>query len=329
MGCPGIRPEHHRDIPLNNSTRVLLPLLPIIPVVVAWLAFADRDTGSWGNSTRWPRLRTEPVAAERRAPVVMFSRPSEQGAAVTADDEDGHESLDRAVAALNPADLPDYLNGLSQAELCGHLGRLLMRRWAESEPVAAGRWAEKLSNVAARTELCAAVALVWSEHDAVAALAWGQGLTVGETHDRVITDLGLEIARTEPVASLLLAGKLLPSDARDRLVLHALSQWANRDPDTAEQWSLQLPAGRLREQAVATVAIALSTQAPERGAQFAREHIQGRAELDRAVVSVVQRWAQADHARATAWVEHFPRSPLQAAARHALDDFSRDTVTRR
>jgi hypothetical protein len=313
-----------RNLPLKNSNRLLLALLPLVPVALLSLAVDNRDTVSQDVSLRLSGIRPLATVPDRSMPVSGITQPIPAEDTALEDDEDHSDKLERAVAELDLADLRACLNELRPEELGGHLGRLLVRRWAAADPTAAANWAERLIDANARVELGAAVALVWSEREVVAALAWAQHLVAGEMRDRVIADLGFEIARTEPVASLLLAANLPASEARDGLVLHSLAQWANCDPDNAQQWGLQLPSGRLREQALATIAVALANRAAEHGARFAVEFIRPGADLDRAVVGVVQRWAQADDASATAWVNRFSRSPLQDAARDVLADVSRD-----
>jgi hypothetical protein len=220
------------------------------------------------------------------------------------------------------ADCFSGLQQLSQEDLRGNVGRLLVRRWAELDPVAAGQWAAGLGDVEARHELSAASALAWSERDLEGALAWAGSLPDGETRSLVLAGLGYEVARERPVEALHLAAGLSPSARPDALTLHALQQWAASDPAHAGAWLLQWPESGMRRRALADFATGLATRDGNGAGQFAVTHVAPGAEQDRAVAGIVQRWAQQDFPAAAAWVEQFSPGPLRASSSQWLDSFA-------
>jgi hypothetical protein len=115
-----------------------------------------------------------------------------------------------------------------------------------------------------------------------------------------------------------MALQLPESDDANGLLLHALAQWVSENPDSAKQWALALPPGPLREHSLSTVATVLADQDGEGAAQFAEDNISAGPDLDRAVIAIIQRWAQASLAGASAWVQSFPDSPVRDQAVQTL-----------
>jgi hypothetical protein len=264
--------------------------------------------------------QTEVVAGDAVGEMVVAADPPP-----SAGDEEPTEALAGMVANMGITEVTNRLGQLSPEELRGEPGRLLARRWAELDPAAAGRWATQLGDVEARGELSAAVALVWSERDLPGALDWAFSLAGGDTQTqgRVLTELGYEVARVDPADSMRLAVELPASDARDGLLLHALRQWTSLEPESSQHWALQLSPGPLREQALAAVATVMANQDGERAARFVAEWVRPGPEQDRAVIGIIQRWAQMDYDQTKAWVELFPQTPLRHTALAVMADLAR------
>ena len=237
-----------------------------------------------------------------------------QDVTLPADDEDQSETLARAVEQMDATEVTSRLQELSLEQLRGDLGRLLVRRWAAIDPTAACTWATQMGDGEASQELSTAAALAWSEHDLSSALDWAQSQTEGVTRSRLLTELGYEVAREQPVEALNLAVELPQTPERDDLILHGLRQWTVADPSTARDWLLEWPESKLRQRALADFATVLAGRDGNEAARFVAEQIAPGTEQNRAVVSVVQRWAQQDRAQTLAWVDQFPAGPLRDTA---------------
>jgi hypothetical protein len=92
--------------------------------------------------------------------------------------------------------------------------------------------------------------------------------------------------------------------ARAKLAAHFAMRLAERDPQQAIEWALGLGQGE-REEALGRVAVVISSTEPSRAADLIAEHLPAGSPRDRAVVQVVQRWAQAEPAAAAEWIGAF------------------------
>jgi len=229
------------------------------------------------------------------------------------------EKIGVLISALSEAELARYLEKLTLQDLAGNTGRLLFRRWAELNPAAAANWVAALSDDGLRPQLIDLVAVAWSEKDLPHALAWVKLLPEGDTKNRTLADLGYEMARGNPLEALQLASQLPAGDYADALLLHALAQYATVDSGQSQQLALALPPGALREQALSLVATVLAKQDGLGAARFAVDNIAPGPELDRAVIGVVQLWAQDNFTGASDWVQTFPNSVMRQQAEQSLD----------
>lgn len=317
------------------KTTLRFILLPLLVVALGVWMFADRKQSpasrsgvvvatvapdeSW-SSPPPEQSRVDEVAGSRVGDFNLIPVLTDVGS--DAEDEDSNEALARSVAGMDRDELIRRLSDLPLEDLRGNLGRLLVRRWAELDPASAGWWATQLGDVEASHELSTAVALAWSERDLPGSLEWARSLPAGDLQSRVLTELGVELARIDPVASMRLAVALPASGSRDGILLHALHQWAGQDAETSQNWTLQLSLGPLREQALAAVATVMANQNGESAARFAVGQLLPGPEQDRAVIGIIQRWAQLDYDPAAAWVASFPQTPLRENAIAVLAGFA-------
>ena len=65
---------------------------------------------------------------------------------------------------MNKAEVCKWLARLTNQELTGNTGRLLVRRWVELDPTAAVNWVTHMDDAGARQELVDVVAVAWSEN---------------------------------------------------------------------------------------------------------------------------------------------------------------------
>ncbi len=232
--------------------------------------------------------------------------------------EDDPEKIAVLISTLSEADVANWLGSLTNQNLTGNTGRLLVRRWVELDPSAAANWVSQLDDADVRKTLVDAAAVAWSEKDLPAALTWVEALPENETKHEALADLGYEVARTDPVNAMQIATQLPASDYANGLLIHSLAQYVSVDAQQSQQLALSLPAGSLRDHALMTVATVQARQDGVGAAQFAVENISPGPNLDAAVMGVVQLWGQNDFGAASAWVQSFPESPLQIQAMQSL-----------
>ncbi len=295
--------------------------IPPLLLAAAWWAGSSEITAPPPAAIARPAIRTAGDFGQSPA-VDRAAAPAVASATTPIEDSEEEQTpatiLSRLVAEMDVAELRDHLRDFVGADLRGEAGHLLVRRWVEWDPPAAVHWVAQLDDAAARRELSSAAALAWSERDSMAALAWALSLPPGEISERVSNDLGFELARTDPVLSLNLAAGLPEGDARQALELHAARQWAVLDSQAAKDWAANLSSGNRREEALAAVTLAIASEDGAGAARFLLEKMSVGPESYRAVIGVVQRWAQTDYPAARKWVERFPATPLRETALAAL-----------
>jgi hypothetical protein len=101
---------------------------------------------------------------------------------------------------------------------------------------------------------------------------------------------------------------------RDTLLIHAISQWAEVDPVTATAWAEAVPEVELRQRLVAATSVALANQNGAAAAKLAVNVLRPGEDQDRAVVAIVQRWAENSPRTAADWVAQFPDTSVQQLA---------------
>ena len=194
-----------------------------------------------------------------------------------------------------------------------------LRRWTAVSPREAAAWVEGLPDGAEKRGFLEDVAIVWAGKDSTAALEWASQLPSGEGREMAVIATGYEAARDNPTNALMAAMALESGPGRNRLILHAVRQWAVTDPTAALLWVETVKEGGLRDELFADMATAWAQQDGKSAAALASQTIRGGPEYRRAVVAVVQRWAQSDPAAALAWVERLPEAPLRSNCWEALN----------
>ncbi len=226
------------------------------------------------------------------------------------------ELIRRAAESVPDADLRAVLNALvgDKDPAVAELSQLLTRRWAEKDPQATAVWAEQLPGEAFKTEALRQVAVAWANIDLTAAVAWAQGLPEDRSKAAALTSLAYEASRTEPLIALELMRTRPPTPERDDLLVHAVSQWAGTDCNSAVQWALSVADPNLHDRLVAAVVVAGARQDGHAAAEAVATLLAGGPEQERAAVAVAQRWAQQSPRDAGAWTSQFPEGSARDAA---------------
>ncbi len=238
------------------------------------------------------------------------------GVESTDDVEVVDDALEQIVQNISEADLlPTLEKALRDNDpAMTELRDLLFARWAKSDTAAAATWAEQLPEGELRNMTLEQIAIAWMNLAPASASEWVKALPPGESQSLALFAAAYEASRTEPQIALELAAQFAPSPERDELLNHALSQWATVDFELALAWAREVPDDVLRQDLLATLAIARAeTDAATSAAIVATGLATGDAQ-SRAAVSVVQRWAQNLPAEAAAWVTEFPDVPLRQTA---------------
>ncbi|MGN6386574.1 MAG: hypothetical protein ACTHMT_10070, partial [Verrucomicrobiota bacterium] len=191
--------------------------------------------------------------------------------------------------------------------------RTLLRRWAAVDPEGAARWIDVQAYSPVQQEATLAVATVWAGQDFSGAMDWVKQWPEDLQQNGFLA-IGFEAARKAPREALDLAGTLEEGEGRNRLTLFALKQWAGTDSGSAIEWADKLEQSPLRNQAFADIAVGMSEKDPITAGKLAIEKLEPGEDQGRAVVCIVQRWAQTDPNQAAHWVEQFPKGELQNAA---------------
>ena len=275
------------------------------------------------TSSNKPHLASSsppPLLASPPAAVVHFHLPSSldlQLAAAEAQPGSDERSafLENWSESLTGDELLSTLENLSPKEgsTVSELSHLLVARLAQLSPAQAAQWLADNPNVPDRHAFLTQISSAWADSDLVAALRWSTTLPPDQRQG-VLLDIGYETARTNPKDALSIASTLPPSPERDTLLSFAASQWAASDFGTAAQWAQQVPDQSLRQELLASIAVASAKQDPGTAAALAATELQDQSVKARAQVAIVQRWAELDPEQAATWVAQLTESPAESEA---------------
>jgi len=177
----------------------------------------------------------------------------------------------------------------------------------------------------------------WGDADPAAALAWLENNTSGPTHDTAVGDVLEKLAAGDPTGAIAYVTQLPESPLREKYLQSVLAVWGKQGPAGALAWVrqnltgqaydmalaevlplaiqanpaamvdlvLQLPDGNARNRAVTTLAEALAAQDVPSALAWAKNLPDDLPNTTRnaAMQAVVKAWANADPARAAAFVE--------------------------
>jgi hypothetical protein len=109
------------------------------------------------------------------------------------------------------------------------------------------------------------------------------------------------------------------SDEAKLVQIGMLSEkWAAEDFDTARDWIMDQPQGKVRDALVHRIALLQAEIDPIEAARLVAEEVPPGPAQDEAVLTVVNRWALGDPAAAAEWVANFPDGPVRSRAHREL-----------
>ncbi|PYI87782.1 MAG: hypothetical protein DME26_05055, partial [Verrucomicrobia bacterium] len=98
-----------------------------------------------------------------------------------------YEALQKIASAVVMGDIPKALalaDAITYRDLRTNFVSILISRWAESDPVAAITYAQRLTKGQEREQAIVSTLNVWAKHDTAAAIAWSQQLSPGELRNQ-------------------------------------------------------------------------------------------------------------------------------------------------
>jgi hypothetical protein len=111
---------------------------------------------------------------------------------------------------------------------------------------------------------------------------------------------------------------LPPTRERDGLLAFAVSQWATDNFAAAADWAAAIPDSNLRQEMIATVAVAAAAENASAAATLIANALGPGETQDRVAVSIIQHWAQVSPLDAAAWLSEFPEIPVRNVAMNKL-----------
>jgi hypothetical protein len=233
-------------------------------------------------------------------------------------EDDLADQLEKTTATWPKDDLPSTVDAMfardAEGPVADSLRLALLSRWATYSPAEAAAWALSMPSGAAREAAINQVALAWFATDPQAAWGWASGLEAGATRDAALISLAYELSRNEPALAFERSGSLPEGPARTQLIEHAVANWAVADPQAALAQVREIGDGALRNSALGRLATSWAESDPQAAATLAADAMEPGPAQERAVASIVQRWAQQDPDGAKAWVATFPDGPMKQNA---------------
>ncbi len=291
--------------------------------VVAIVISRDRGASSGDGSNGVTERGGAPQAAEGQgdvsSPVSLDSKLAARLARVEAltDPNEQATELQKLAEDITLAEIPNVLEALQNSarrSLDAQLRMLLVARWVRADAALAADWVEQKWKDSLRDRALKTVSVTWAEIDSVSALEWARHLHDADDRSGVLTSLAYEIARNDPASASALVAELSHGERRDELAVHLAGLWAATSPSKALEWAASLSGEELRGQVITAITAAWSDSDPVSAATLAVQSLPAGKVQEDAVVSVVQRWAQQDPLKASAWVTAFPEGTLRDTA---------------
>jgi len=257
----------------------------------------------------------DPVLADDNA--AIRSQPESEDTNATPRANKCPEDLQAWADGIGLADMPAALRHLQDQEPGDDgvdLTVQILRKWADSDVLAAARWVEQMPEGEARHHALNAVAIIWANQELAEAIGWVSQMVDGSERQDAVKSVAYEAARSDPEVALRLAVELPVEVGRDELIQYVVLQWAANDPEGAAAWGKQIGAETLREQTLAGIATVWAETDPTAAATLAvASMVPGRTQDD-AVMGIVQRFVQKDPEMTAVWVDKFPDGNLKQTA---------------
>ncbi|MFD0893584.1 hypothetical protein KBB96_07445 [Luteolibacter ambystomatis] len=158
----------------------------------------------------------------------------------------------------------------------------------------------------------------YAQEDPAAGLAWAKAIEDEKERHATLEQLAWSCVTTDLATALDAAEALPAGDKRQQVMSHLVAEWSVQDPAAALQWAKERNDPAERDEAITGWVTATGENSPADAATLAADEIRPGAVQNRAVVSVLQRWARKDYEGASKWVEDFPDGALKDDAMREL-----------
>ncbi len=139
------------------------------------------------------------------------------------------------------------------------------------------------------------------------------------TREKILESVAWDAIDVDPALSREAFAALTPgSESSRRMVGHFAMRLADEDPERAIEWAAALEQEEERSDAFGRIAVVISATDPSRAATIVSEEMTAGPPRDRAVVQVIQRWAQAAPADAATWIAAFSQGAARSAGLKAV-----------
>ncbi len=150
--------------------------------------------------------------------------------------------------------------------------------------------------------------------DPEALVDWDIAQPRGVQDDQALVAAALALADTRPDRAAAMAQLCTDASQRRSTLAHVMRCWAAQDATGSAAWLRHLSSDPDVLPAWEAWAVSVAGRDPALATRVAVAEIPPGPERDRAVVSILQRWAQHAPEEAAAWLEQFPECPLRTAA---------------
>jgi hypothetical protein len=181
-----------------------------------------------------------------------------------------------------------------------------LREWLGRDPIGAAEFCRSMEVPELRTESLRRVLQIWAERNPVSALDWAAKLTDSLEAETAMLNVCAQVAERDPRQAIQLVTDYRLDQSAVGLLGNFAAQWAVRDFSGAYNWASGHPAGPIRDDMLARIAVVQSKSDPAGAARMVVEQLGQTDKQIEAVISVVHQWALQDLDSASAWVAVFP-----------------------
>jgi hypothetical protein len=159
----------------------------------------------------------------------------------------------------------------------------------------------------------------WAASDAEGALSGVLKLPVCEERNEALAAVCYGMAQTDPAVAIETAKTLKLDQQPGGVMENLVQQWATTDFSSALDWVNNQPAGDQRNDLTRRIAFVLSETQPASAAILVIDQIPPGVAQNKAILTVLDLWANKDVDSAIAWASEFPEGPLRDEALGKLE----------
>lgn len=206
-----------------------------------------------------------------------------------------------------PDDAAHYVAGMPSGEEQNQAAAHLAQRLAAADPDQAIEFANSLKSNPARDAAMLYIASGWARQDPAAAADWSVTIPADSTSRAEAIKAALSFwVIDDAKAAASWSEKLSPSD--QIVAMRAIAPpFAQKDPDAAITWAMNLPAGESRDVAIQSVLDRWTMNQPERAAQWAQSAAAS-SQQTALVEHVASVWLKSNPSAARSWIERLSLS---------------------